>query len=150
MSLAVILDRAEGLEASLAFETNFQAWRAVAASGATPGSAFAALLDTEDRYLQAAARMNAATPIEALLRHARHAGTQDLAEVCLSPTLALKTMTVASLVQFLLNQDDDAIALALAGNPDAPLRVLREAAQRNASAKERARLTAWQAHGDML
>ncbi len=150
MALAAILDRALGLEASLALEPDFQSWRAVAANGENPGSVFAALLDTESEYLQRAARMNAATPIEALLRHARHAGGAKLEEVCLSPALGLKTIPAASLLQFLLNQDGDGIALALAGNPDVPLRVLREAAQRSEAARQRARLTAWQAHAEML
>jgi hypothetical protein len=59
-------------------------------------------------------------------------------------------MVAASLLQFLLNQDEDGIALALARNPDVPLRILREAAQRNAATRQRARLTAWQAHGEIL
>jgi len=121
-----------------------------AAGGAAEPEILAALLDSAESYLQSAARMNRSTPLGALLRQSRHLEVLELTEVCLSPALALRTTLAVSLLQFLLNQDDEGVAASLAGNPHVPMRVLREIGQRGGTVRERARVTAWQVHGECL
>ena len=150
MEASLILERAVQLRPDLVREPGFEERGLDAATGAGLPTLFAAWLTSENSYLQKAARTHPATPMEALLRHARRASVPELAELCLNPSLSFKSSAGSSLLQFLLNQDDEVVAVALASNPAVPMRVLREVAQRSAAARQRAMVTAWQVFGDVL
>jgi hypothetical protein len=150
MDAAVILERAMSLTPSLGLDARFLEWVEAAGAGTPSPTLWTTWLSCDDGYLRAAARLNPATPLEILLRQARRMSATELEGVALHPMLSFKTPAGASLLQLLMNQDDERVAVALASNPDAPLRVLREVAWKSATAKERAGLTAWQAHGELL
>jgi hypothetical protein len=149
MKAAVALERAAALTPALTLDPEYPRW-VEAVAGEVPPSMWAAWLKSDDGYLRSAARLNAATPLDALLREARRWTSVEMEDLGLNPSLSQKTPTGASLLQLLLNQDEEGVAVALASNPEVSLRILRGAAQRSSTARGRASITAWQAHGEIL
>lgn len=145
LPLDVALERAESLTPALAFDAVFGAWKEAAAG--EPDRVLAEMLASDDGYLQSAARMSSLVPKEALLAHAR--GVLDdafaLAEIAASPLLGGGSPAVEELLRLLLGAGEGGVDRALAGNPDLPVRLLRELLQR---APEEAWRTLWQAHGE--
>lgn len=147
MPLDVILERAESLTPSLAFEERFVAWRTAGERDGDPGEVFAELLRSDNSYLQAAARMSSLVPIEALLAHA-HAVQDDsyaLGEIAANALLGGTSAAVEELRLLLIGAAESDVDRALARNPDLPARVLRRLLERVPDDVTR---TLWQAHGE--
>lgn len=145
MPLDVALERAESLTPSLAFDAAFGAWKEAAAG--EPGRVLAEMLASDDGYLQSAARMSLLVPAEALLAHASSvlSDAYAVAEIAASPLLGGDSPAVEELLKVLLGAGEGGVDRALAGNPDLPVRFLRELLRR---APEEAWRTLWQAHGE--
>lgn len=149
MPLDVLLDRAETLDLALTFEPEFKTWKKKASDGnSDPGPILAQLLDSDEKYLASAARMNSATPLQALLRHTRtildHASALD--DVACAAWMGQPGPEADELRRLLLSAKENDVDRALAGNPDIPVPLLRELLTR---APEEARRTLWQVHGQL-
>jgi hypothetical protein len=149
MPLAILLDRAESLKASLAFEPEFARWKKAASDGKNNlGPLLARLLDSEETYLASGARISGDVPIAALLRHTRTISDQAsaLAEVASGARMGSAGKEADEIRRLLLGAGEDDVNRALAGNPDVPIGVLKELLPR---APEEARRTLWQVHGEL-
>lgn len=147
MPLLVALERAQDDTPSLEFEAEFSSWKRVAQDAKGDHAAvFAAMLSSEDDYLKSAARMNAATPVAALMAHVRQLGddTYALEDVAKNALLGAANGEGAELRQRLMCLKDSGVDEVLARNPDLPVEALRELGER---VPQSAKITLWQAWG---
>ena len=144
MPLDVILERAVIDSSSVESLPGFSAWQKLSQNAnADQGPAFAAMLSSDESYLQSAARMSASTPASALLAHARAIKDDrySLEEIAQNPQLKASTRVAEDLRQLLLSAE---VVETLARNPDLPPAFLKSLAEQSL---DQATLTLWQAHG---